>query len=128
VYDPQESVALVGNSGPYVQYAHARACSIMAKSGTADHAIPTDITSQEKQLALAVAGFSGAVTKALQDYMPHHICTYIYDLTQTFNAFYESNRVMGDARQSQRLGLVNAYQQVLQKSLGLLGMAAPDRM
>jgi arginyl-tRNA synthetase len=60
--------------------------------------------------------------------MPHHICTYLYELAQTFNAFYEHNRVIDDPRQDLRLGLVERYANTLKHGLELLGITAPERM
>jgi arginyl-tRNA synthetase len=60
--------------------------------------------------------------------MPHNICNYLYELAQTFNHFYEHNRVIGDTREAARLVLVEYYANTLQTGLGLLGIAAPDRM
>jgi arginyl-tRNA synthetase len=60
--------------------------------------------------------------------MPHHICTFLYELAQTFNNFYESNRVIGDTRQALRLDLVNNYAETLRSGLALLGISAPERL
>jgi len=60
--------------------------------------------------------------------MPHHICTYLYDLAQTFNRFYEDNRVIDDPREAVRLHLVQAYADVLKNGLSLLNIAAPEKM
>ncbi len=68
------------------------------------------------------------VDKAVADLMPHHICTYLYELAQTFNRFYEKNRVIGDPREALRLDLVQKYAQTLQFGLELLGIAAPEKM
>lgn len=127
IFDPEESVSLEGNSGPYLQYAHARARSILAK---ADHA-PAAITSLEpgeRSLARKIGEYSEVVQRAVDDLMPHHICTYLYELAQVFNRFYEHNRVIGDDRQAIRLQLVQLYADVLKDGLGLLGIEAPERM
>jgi arginyl-tRNA synthetase len=60
--------------------------------------------------------------------MPHHVCTYLYELAQEFNRFYENNRVIGDDRQQLRLGLVESYADTLKEGLALLGIHAPERM
>lgn len=127
IYDPEESVSLEGNSGPYLQYAHARARSILNKAEAAP-AAPTDLQTGERSLVRKIGEYPEAVDKAVADLMPHHICTYLYELAQTFNRFYEHNRVVGDEREAQRLHLVNLYADVLKDGLTLLGIAAPDRM
>jgi arginyl-tRNA synthetase len=65
---------------------------------------------------------------AVAELMPHHIATYLYELAQTFNRFYENNRVIDDKRQDLRLELVQTYAETLKKGLELLGIAAPDKM
>ena len=127
IYLPEESVSLDGNSGPYLQYAHARARSILAK---ADHA-PAAITSLEpgeRSLARKISEYSEVIQRAADDLMPHHICTYLYELAQAFNRFYEHNRVINDERQAIRLQLVQLYADILKDGLGLLGIEAPERM
>jgi arginyl-tRNA synthetase len=129
IYDPEESIALEGNSGPYLQYAHARARSILAKAGDdKKQAELTELEPAERALLLKITQYPEVVDYALSELMPHHICTYLYELAQSFNAFYEGNRVIGDARQAIRLKLVEAYAQVLRDGLGLLGIEAPERL
>lgn len=129
-YDPQESVALEGNSGPYLQYAHARARSILRKA-TATAANLTDIanlTEAERALVRKISAYDDAVQLATNELMPHHICSYLYELAQTFNRFYEHNRVIGDDREAGRLQLVQRYADTLQAGLTLLGITAPQEM
>ena len=127
VYDPKESIALEGNSGPYLQYAHARARSILAKSEQNNGEL-TDLTSDERSLLRKITEYSEVVEKATLELMPHHICTYLYELAQRFNSFYEHNRVIGDVREAQRLTLVGHYADTLKHGLTLLGITAPDKM
>jgi len=129
IYDPAESVSILGNSGPYLQYAHARARSILAKSGEVAQAIEVaEFEADERGLLRKIGEYAEAIDKAAQELMPHHICTYLYELAQEFNRFYEHNRVVGDDRQKLRLSLVAAYANVLQAGLKLLGIPAPDKM
>lgn len=130
-YDPKESIALEGNSGPYLQYAHARARSILKKTtGQVGANVEADdeLEPDERTLLRKISEYSEVVDKSVADLMPHHICTYLYELAQTFNRFYESNLVIGDQRQAVRLKLVEQYADRLKVGLGLLGIAAPDRM
>jgi arginyl-tRNA synthetase len=60
--------------------------------------------------------------------MPHHVCTYLYELAQAFNRFYEHNRVIGDDRETTRTKLVSLYADVLKDGLTILGIPAPERM
>jgi len=133
-YDPKESIALEGNSGPYLQYAHARACSILHKSSASspqliakDYKLPA-LDSSERSLLRKISEYPEVVELATNELMPHHICTYLYELAQKFNQFYEHNRVIGDARQAARLQLVQQYADTLKSGLTLLGIAAPERL
>jgi arginyl-tRNA synthetase len=135
IYDPVESVALEGNSGPYLQYAHARARSVLVKSQipstnsqTNPHNQVTNFQTDERSLLRKIGEYTEVVDKAVQELMPHHIATYLYELAQNFNSFYEHNRVLEDPRQDLRLRLVKSYADTLKKGLGLLNIPAPDRM
>lgn len=127
VYDVDESVGLEGNSGPYLQYAHARARSILAKAEQNGGEL-SDLTTDERSLLRKITEYPEVVEKAAAELMPHYICTYLYELAQQFNSFYEHNRVIGDAREAVRLSLVSHYAETLKNGLELLGIAAPDRM
>ena len=131
-YDPVESVSLEGNSGPYLQYAYARACSILAKAGNGAHStsyeLLHDLEPGERLLVRKLSEFNEVVTKAAAELMPHHICGYLYELAQTFNRFYENNRVLGNEREAVRLSLVASYAQTLHSGLTLLGIPTPKTM
>lgn len=128
IYDPMESISLQGNSGPYLQYAHARARSILQKSAVVTAANLHDFTPEERLLVVALADYQTVLTKAITELMPHHICTYLYELAQVFNRFYESSKVIGDEREAIRLVLVKRYADTLKAGLSLLGITAPDKM
>lgn len=129
IYDPEESVSLQGNSGPYLQYAHARACSILRKAGDATAEVAAgEFTEGERSLVRKLGEYPEVVALATNELLPHHICTYLYELAQVFNRFYEHNRVIGDDRQATRLTLVKAYRDILGSGLSLLGIAAPESM
>jgi arginyl-tRNA synthetase len=127
VYDPKESIALEGNSGPYLQYAHARARSILAKAEK-ERAELADLQGDERGLLRKITEYNEVVELATAELMPHHVCTYLYELAQKFNQFYEHNRVIGDDREAVRLQLVAHYADTLKNGLSLLGIMAPDRM
>ena len=128
IYDPEESVAIEGNSGPYIQYAHARARSILAKASPDEAATDQALESGERALLRKISEYPAVLEKAADELMPHHICTYLYELAQTFNRFYEKNRVIDDPRQSLRLELVRSYADTLKAGLSLLSIQAPDKM
>jgi arginyl-tRNA synthetase len=127
-FDVNESVSLEGNSGPYLQYAHARARSILAKAPNFEAGGLHDMTAPERSLARKLTEYSEVVEQAVTEFMPHHICTYLYELAQVFNRFYEQSRVIGDEREAMRLTLVRTYALTLEQGLGLLGIAAPEKI
>lgn len=128
IFEPKESVSLEGNSGPYLQYAHARARSVLAKAKANPATTIKDLEAGERSLAREIGRYPGVVQKAVQELMPHHICTYLYELAQAFNRFYEHNRVIGDPREATRLQLVTLYADVLKDGLELLGITAPNKL
>lgn len=128
IYDPKDSVSLEGNSGPYLQYAHARAVSILQKAEAIDQEISGNLEVGERTLVRKLTEFTEVIDQATTELMPHHICTYLYELAQVFNRFYENNRVIDDPRQNLRISLVSRYAKTLKQGLQLLGIAAPERM
>lgn len=130
IFTPEESVSIEGNSGPYLQYAHARARSVLAKAegGVVDFEATVVFESDERALLRKISEYSEVADKAVAELMPHYVCTYLYELAQTFNRFYENNLVVGDPRQAVRLKLVSQYADRLKQGLELLGIVAPDKM
>ena len=129
IFDPKESVSLEGNSGPYLQYAHARAQSILGKADLGKlRIINLVLEDEERSLLRKLAEFKEVIELCGEELKPHYLCTYLYELTQVFNRFYEKNRVIGDERERIRLKLVDIYASHLKTGLGLLGIVAPDKM
>ena len=127
IYNPEESVTLEGNSGPYLQYAHARARSILSKAGDSSD-VTEKVEADERVLLRKIGEYQEVVERAIDELMPHHICTYLYELAQSFNRFYEHNRVIDDPRQNLRLNLAKLYADTLKNGLELMNIPAPDRM
>jgi arginyl-tRNA synthetase len=127
VFDVNEAVSLQGNSGPYLQYAHARACSILQKSSQ-EPADLQQLDTAERSLLRKISEYNEVVNRAQVELMPHHVCTYLYELAQTFNRFYEQSRVIDDPREAIRINLVSKYAQTLKNGLDLLGIHAPEKM
>nr|WP_122012652.1 arginine--tRNA ligase [Maliibacterium massiliense] len=122
-----------GETGPYVQYTHARACSVLRKARY-DAALPVDyalLDDEETQALLALLARYGAVVQdAMAQNEPSLITRYIVDVAQAFNRFYYEHHIMCEdpARRQARLCLTDAARTVLASGLYLIGMAAPERM
>ncbi len=127
IFDPAESVSLQGNSGPYLQYAYVRAKSILQKAGAQPAGID-NFEKGERSLARKISEYPEVVGEAVNELMPHHVATYLYELAQTFNRFYESNRVVGDPREAVRLSLVRSYANTLKNGLELLNIPVLEKM
>lgn len=125
-FDVEETVSLQGNSGPYLQYAHARARRILEKSGSGD--LPSKIHPEDRALLRKLGEYNEAIEQAVQNLEPHHICNYLFELAQEFNRYYEKNRVVGSEHERHRAGIVTAYADTLRRGLHLLGIHAPERM
>jgi arginyl-tRNA synthetase len=129
VFDWKEALDFERQSGPYIQYAHARACSILEKAGTFSmYYIPK--TDQEIALAKEIAKFPTVIEKVASELHPHVLATYARELADTFNTFYHYEQVLkseGDTRE-RRLTLVRAVQNTLKESLETLGIDAISTM
>jgi arginyl-tRNA synthetase len=136
VFDWDRMLAFEGNTAPYLQYACARIASIVRRAGAeaadlAGTAINVDAP-QERALAMSLLAFDAAVHDTIDKLGPHRLCTYLFDLAQTFTSFYDACPVMKgdvpiDVRRS-RLTLCELTLRVLSTGLGLLGIDVPERM
>jgi len=135
VFDWDRMLSFDGNTSPYLQYAHARICSIFRKANVDRASVrgitPTIGDEAERVLAMRVLQFDTAVWDALDKYSPHRLCTYLYELASEFSAFYEHCPVLradSDAQRESRLALSDMTARVLQSGLALLGIDAPEQM
>jgi len=135
VFDWDRMLAFEGNTAPYLQYAHARIRSIFRRAeidaGSVREVAPSLDTPEERQLALRLLSFDGAVQETAERYTPHRLCTYLFDLAQDFSAFYEACPVLKaptDELKRSRLALADLTARVLAQGLSLLGIDAPERM
>jgi arginyl-tRNA synthetase len=130
VFDLDRMVAMTGNTGPYLQYAHARLTRLLSKANEQGGEIKELKEPTEERLALLLTGFPDVVLQVAETLQPHRLCTYLYDVATALSAFYEHCPVLtseGETRAS-RIALCTATRKVLHDGLGLLGMAAPDAM
>jgi len=119
----------------YVQYAHARVCSVLAQWGGDERLMPTvDLAalSSERELALAakLAAFPEMLENAARDYAPHAVAFWLRELAAEFHAWYNAERLLVDdeAQKMARLALAIAVRQVIRNGLQILGVSAPDVM
>jgi arginyl-tRNA synthetase len=126
-FDIEETVSLQGNSGPYLQYAHARARRILEKSEN-DVTQLVEIFEEDRSLARKLSEYSETVELAARLLEPHHICNYLFELAQEFNRYYEKNKVLGSDKEVHRLSLVATYADTLKAGLIILGIYAPNKM
>jgi len=135
VFDVERMVQTTGNTGPYLQYAHARMTQVLARAAAegvlpAQEAVTVLAEPQEQALALLLSGYGEVVAEVATTLQPHKLCTYLYDLAGTLSVFYERCPVLrseGEVRSS-RLALCSATKRVLAAGLDLLGIEALDRM
>ena len=132
VFDLDRMISFEGDTGPYLLYAHARICAIIAKAGDVDSRaaiVPT--AAEERALALMILRWPSTVSDAAQALEPNRICGYLFALAGAFSAFYQSCPVLRaedqDMRAS-RLRLCALTRRVLADGLGILGIDAPPRM
>lgn len=128
IFDIDESISVEGNSGPYLQYAFARAQSILLKKPQTNNDKHLQLEDGERSLLRKISEYPEVISRAAQSLMPSNICTYLYELAQTFNRFYENNRVIDDGREDLRILLVSKYAETLKKGLALLNIPAPEKM
>ncbi|OGS51325.1 MAG: arginine--tRNA ligase [Euryarchaeota archaeon RBG_16_68_12] len=127
----EEALNFEGNSAPFLQYAHARACGILDKAGAFEPGDPALLAHpQEQALARLLAKFPSTVLAAADARRPHVLATYTYDVAARFNLFYRDCPVLTaePALRDARLGLADAARIVLRNGLDCLGLPAPREM
>lgn len=132
LFDPKASVDFSGNTGPFIQYTHARIQSILRKVGTITVAFDnaTSLHEKEKAVLKVLGQFPATVAAAANQYSPALVANYVYDLVKQYNSYYQEVPILVEDGKvkSLRVALCAAVGQVIQKSLGLLGIEAPSRM
>ncbi len=131
VFDPQESVSTTGNSGVYILYSAVRAKKILAKSGTLEvQQSETEAEDNvfERRLSKKIVQYEGMLREAVGEKAPYKVCTYLYELAQEFSRFYEHVQVAGSQREAELMKIVQAYLNVMEHGLGLLGIEVPEAM
>ena len=132
MFNPEESVDLNGNTGPFIQYAHARISSLLRKAeNIAEVDVKVDLHESERNLIKHLADYSSIVSQAGKDYSPALIANYSYDLVKYYNSFYQSVSIFKEENleiMNMRLVLSQNVGRVIKSSMGLLGIQVPERM
>ena len=134
-FDWDKLISFKGNAGPYLQYAHARICSIFRKGEIDEAALPVPhslVLEHPAELGLAkqLARFPDVVHQAAETCQPHLLCDHLYALARAFSVFFEACPVLKASAEAQptRLCLTSLTGRQLRRGLGVLGIGAPQRM
>ena len=132
VFDMDRMIAFEGNTGPYIQYACARIRSLIRKGDGVPNGTQYAIDApQERQLALQLIQYNSVLKNAIYHLEPHGMCTWLYELTESFNSFYQSCAVLkgtDEKTRSSRLKLADLTLRVLVDGLDVLGIETPQKM
>ena len=135
LFDPKESIDFNGNTGPFIQYTHARICSILRKAAEQGIAAKLDkdisLNAKEIRLVKLLSQYPAKVAEAGAALSPALIANYAYDLAKEFNQYYHDTPVLREedaALLSMRLVLIDTVASVLRKAMAILGIQLPDRM
>jgi arginyl-tRNA synthetase len=136
LFNPEESIDFNGNTGPFIQYTHARIRSILRKAQESQSIpnqpnTPITLNSKEIDLIQKLSEFPAAVEQAGKDYSPSGIANYCYELTKQFNQFYHDYSILGADTEEQkavRLMLAKNVAKTIKNGMALLGIEVPERM
>lgn len=134
LFDPNESIDFQGHTGPFIQYTHARICSILTKAdykNKISDKYSNVLTALEKDLIVNLAKYPDVISSAAREYSPAHIANYVFELAKLFNKFYHEESIL-KAEDPQvrnfRLDLAAATASIINKAMKLLGIRVPSRM
>lgn len=127
-FNKEEALNFEGDTGPYLQYSYARATSILKKSKKKPNPKVKEVTDKEALLIKTIETFPDEVKKAADELNPAVIANYAFKLSQTFNEFYTSSKVIGEKEETFRLTLVDIFRTTLKNSLNLLGIDVLEQM
>ena len=135
LFDPKESIDFNGNTGPFIQYTHARICSILRKAAEAGRKAgvseAAQLSPKEIRLVKLLALYPQKVAEAAASYSPAIIANYAYDLAKEFNQYYHETQILKEpdaALLDMRLALTGTLAATLRKAMGILGIELPERM
>ena len=132
LFNPEESIDFNGNTGPFIQYTHARIRSII-KKGEEFNSMesPATLNDKERDVVKALHNMPSLITSAAQNYSPAMVANYAYDLAKTFNSFYQDTPILKEADSKIRAFRIQLCQMVayaIKNSMNILGIDVPERM
>lgn len=133
LFNPDESVDLTGNTGPFIQYAHARICSLLKKGAVnkSSTLLQFQLQYEEKELVKCLALYPSIINEAAENYSPALLANYLYELVKQYGHFYQTIPILieqnPNAKQG-RLILSLNVSKVIKSGLKLLGISAPEKM
>jgi arginyl-tRNA synthetase len=133
MFNPEESIDLTGNTGPFIQYAHARISTLLERAGTIDLSdIKTaDLIHEEKEIIKILTQFPQVIHEAAVGLSPAIVANYVYDLVKNYNHFYQAVKILSEenaANKNLRLAMSECVRRTIQQSLMVLGVQAPMKM
>jgi arginyl-tRNA synthetase len=133
LFDPSESIDFNGHTGPFIQYTHARICSLQRRAADLNTVAnpESSLQAKEKELLKVLLRYPEVIQEAANDYSPAVIANYTYDLVKEYNQFYQQVPVFGaDSEQDKafRIGLSGLVGKVIASAMNLLGITVPERM
>ena len=137
LFNPKESIDFNGNTGPFIQYTHARIRSILRKAAEkgieyAAYPLPkVELSAKEIRLIKLLNTFPAKIAEGAQAYSPAVIANYAYDLAKEFNQYYHDTPILKEENEDvlkMRLLLIDTLSSVLRKAMGILGIELPERM
>jgi arginyl-tRNA synthetase len=132
LFNPEESIDFQGNTGPFIQYTHARICSILRKGGKINPvSTNSELADSEQELIYLLGEYKANITQAAANFAPSVIANYAYDLAKTFNKFYNEQTILSEeneVKRNIRLTLAELTGKTIQHATSLLGIVSPNRM
>jgi arginyl-tRNA synthetase len=133
MFNPEESIDLTGNTGPFIQYAHARIATLLDRGGIIDlsHIQTADLIHEEKEIIKLLTQFPNVIHEAASGLSPAIVANYIYDLVKNYNHFYQAVKILSEenaANKNLRLAMSECVRRTIQQSLMVLGVQAPMKM
>lgn len=132
LFNPEESIDLQGNTGPFIQYAYARIQSLLSKTGKPDVQSLNTLEENELNLIKELSEFPKVLLSAAQNYSPAELANYTYELVKSYNQFYQSvPSIVNEtdaAQKALRVNISYAVGQVVKTAMGMLGIEVPNRM